>query len=261
MDEKPKKIPKLKLKIFLNTITALRGIGALFLVPIYLTYGAIVTSLTMAGLAVTDFIDGKMARGFHIETMLGSFLDVMADKLLGITCLGILAFANPIFAIPLICETTIGLINVLHYKYNSVLKSRITGKIKMWPLSVGVSLGMLSLDIPGLHNMLNAIGISVPSLSFITDFINNNLLAKLVNVPVSSIANVLAVPIIICELIVIVDYGHRLINVKKDNVVIDEKKYDKKPLKEVLYDALDTDYYHANKDKPLKLILKKEKSN
>ncbi len=257
---KTKKIKKLKLKIILNTLTALRGIGAIFLIPIYLTYGAIVTSITMAGLALTDFIDGKMARGLHIETMLGSFLDVMADKLLGIVCLGILALANPIFIVPLLCETTIGLINVLHYKYNSVLKSRMTGKIKMWPLSIGVTLGMLSLDIPGLRDMLNAIGISVPRISFITDFINNNLLAKLVNVPIGEIANVLAVPIILCELIVIVDYGYRLINVKKDKVVFDEKKYDKKHLKEVLYDVLDTDYYYANKDKPLKLVLKKEKN-
>lgn len=253
------KIKKLKSKIFLNILTALRGIGALALVPIYLLYGAIVTSFTMAGLALTDFIDGKLARGLHIETMLGSFLDVMADKILGIICLSILAFANPIFAIPLICEATIGTINVLHYKYNSVLKSRITGKIKMWPLGIGVSLGMLSLDIPGLHNLLQTIGINMPSLSFITDFINNNLLAHLVNIPVSTILNFLATPIIICELIVIADYGYRLIKVKKENISIDEKQYEKKPFKEVLHDALDTDYYFANKDKPLKLVLKKEK--
>ena len=259
MAEKPKKIKNLKLKIVLNTITALRGLGALFLVPIYLTYGAVVTSLTMAGLALTDFIDGKMARGLHIETMLGSFLDVMADKVLGIICLGILAFASPIFAIPLVCETTIGLINILHYKYNSILKSRLTGRIKMWPLGIGVSLGMLSLDIPGLKDMIHLLGVNIPSISFITDFINNSLLASLLNIPVSTIANVLATPIIICELIVIADYGHRLIKVKKENIVIDEEKYDKKPFKEVLYDALDTDYYFANKDKPLKLILKKEK--
>lgn len=50
--------------------------------------------------AITDIIDGWIARSFNQQTILGTYLDPIADKLLLFACYASLAFTKLPFAIP-----------------------------------------------------------------------------------------------------------------------------------------------------------------
>ncbi len=52
--------------------------------------------------AATDVIDGYLARTLGEQTMLGAYLDPLADKILVLSCFATLAFVqSPLFTIPL----------------------------------------------------------------------------------------------------------------------------------------------------------------
>src|SRR5262249_5936738 len=72
----------------LNVPNALT-IGRIVLIPVVRWFvgegtprGAMLASYMWAILAVTDFLDGFLARKFNIESLVGKFLDPLADKLL-----------------------------------------------------------------------------------------------------------------------------------------------------------------------------------
>lgn len=63
--------------------------GRIVLIPLVLWFvgegtprGALLAAYTWAVLAITDFLDGYLARRFNIESVVGKFLDPLADKLL-----------------------------------------------------------------------------------------------------------------------------------------------------------------------------------
>lgn len=63
--------------------------GRIVLIPLVLWFvdegtprGALLAAYLWAALAITDFLDGYLARRMRIESVLGKFLDPLADKLL-----------------------------------------------------------------------------------------------------------------------------------------------------------------------------------
>jgi CDP-diacylglycerol--glycerol-3-phosphate 3-phosphatidyltransferase len=63
--------------------------GRIVLIPLVLWFvgegtprGALLAAWTWAALSVTDFLDGFLARKLNIESVVGKFLDPLADKLL-----------------------------------------------------------------------------------------------------------------------------------------------------------------------------------
>ena len=89
--------------------------------------------------ALTDLIDGFVARYFNQQTFLGACLDPIADKILLLSCFFSLAFINsPLFSIPLwlvliiLCKEVIQIIGALLifiYKGQLIVKPTLLGKL------------------------------------------------------------------------------------------------------------------------------------
>lgn len=80
-----------------NRLTVIR----LLLVPVFLVFilgfggevwGRIVAAAVFALASFTDFLDGKIARKYHLVTDFGKFLDPLADKFLVLAALASLSF-------------------------------------------------------------------------------------------------------------------------------------------------------------------------
>ena len=51
-----------------NFFTALRAAGIFCMIPVFKAYGGLATALLSVGCFITDFIDGKLARGLKSST-------------------------------------------------------------------------------------------------------------------------------------------------------------------------------------------------
>lgn len=113
------------------TIPNLLSLFRLAVIPVYMTfflnaentrqYCAAGTLLTVS--CITDAVDGKIARRFHMVSTAGKILDPLADKLTQFSlmlCLSfryrILFYVLILFAIKEIFQLTLGIINLQHNK-------------------------------------------------------------------------------------------------------------------------------------------------
>ena len=101
--------------------------------------------------SLTDFIDGKLARGKNLVTDTGKMLDAIADKVLVNSVLIIFAcqgFIHPIIAVIYIFRDEI--VNALRIhaaKNGIVVPAGMNGKIKTFAMMVGLSL-MFFYNLP-----------------------------------------------------------------------------------------------------------------
>lgn len=197
------------MKVFVNILTSARVLGALIIIPIYFKWGGIVASITSGLLFITDFLDGLLARSFHVQSFFGSIIDAVSDKLLGISILIVLALINPLYLLPILLELGILIVNTVSFKMGNNTKTSFKGKIKT--------------------NILDVV--LVISLFVIANSFDNMIL------------NIILVPLIISELIVIVDYFLKA----RKNTFIHKKEHlnilRKKTNKELWHDLFDTDFY------------------
>lgn len=99
------------MKKFVNILTISRLL-ATFLLPFVWNYLRPLYILIFVALVlITDFLDGLLARKFHVQSLFGTIMDVVADKVFGIIIIIIVATHLPIFYIPLLLEIGIALIN------------------------------------------------------------------------------------------------------------------------------------------------------
>jgi CDP-diacylglycerol--glycerol-3-phosphate 3-phosphatidyltransferase len=104
-------------------------------------------------LAITDFIDGKIARKWKMETKTGAILDPVVDKVAVILNLGALCFVNIRIIVPTIGitirEVYVALILASARKQKETVATVYGGKVKMWAQCIAVILQYIALMLMG----------------------------------------------------------------------------------------------------------------
>ncbi len=131
-----------------------------------------------AFIALTDFLDGKLARFFHVESEIGAKLDAIADKALAIGLLIILVVHNHLFFYILLLEAFISMFTLHVYFKTHIVESLLIGKIKTWVIFITIILGLINILIPNLKTFVNICVTITVFLQFMSLFnyikVNNN---------------------------------------------------------------------------------------
>ncbi len=140
-------------------------ITRLILIPVFVAvffitaipYRFAISAGIFAVAAITDFLDGKIARKYNLVTDFGKFLDPIADKVLVLTALVIMlassggttilaSYASIGVAIILARELTISGFRMLAASKGKVLSADWSGKIKATVQDVAIVVLLVSAD-------------------------------------------------------------------------------------------------------------------
>jgi len=226
-------------KIIVNSLTVSRIIGALTLPIIFATMSVPALITLLAVLFATDFLDGKLSRKWKVQTVGGSLLDPLGDKLLAISCLISLINTHSFMLVPLFLELAITAVNVYRSTKNDKVKVAMAGKFKTWLLSITLVLGAINLFNPDLVNqMLGLIGISTDALTITQDVLAAGAAATTAS-----------------QMATLSIYTKDAANNNKDDRSL--KIQELKNLKDILIRLFDEEKYEEDKDKSLKELIKK----
>lgn len=137
-----------------NFLSLSRIVGALFLPIIFYNINIPSLIILLVFLFVTDFLDGYLARHWSVQTVGGSLLDPLGDKVLAIACILALLEVNKFLIVLLILEFAISILNVYRTTYGEKVKSSMMGKIKTWSLSITLTVCALTLFQENILNLL-----------------------------------------------------------------------------------------------------------
>ena len=172
--------PKNKLSLIPNWLSASRIIGGI-IIPIMAYSGANILLIvpTTTFIALSDYLDGKIARYLKIQSDEGSILDAVSDKIFSLLLIISIIPTSPIFLINGTLEGTISFINTKSLKKGNKPKSNMLGKIKIWPLSAALVLGYISISLNGK----NIIGISADKIMEISTLLSISIIPlQLINI-------------------------------------------------------------------------------
>lgn len=225
-------------KIIVNSLTLSRIVGAFFLPIIFANASVLGLAILLIVLFVTDFFDGKLSRKWGVQTVGGSLLDPLGDKILAIACILALVPKNDKMTLLLILECAICLWNIFRTTHGEKVASSFIGKVKTWFLSITLILGAINLfNANILNNITNLFGFN--SLYFT---ISSHLVDALVLITCGS------------EIVTLVCY------IKESWDDRNKKNKDKKNfnnIKDILIRLFDENKYEEDKNRPLKEILMK----
>lgn len=165
-----------------NKLTILRLIMIpLFVAVFYLTvipYNYVISAVIFLLAAFTDFLDGYIARKYHLVTNLGKFLDPIADKVLVSTALIVMLLPYPFesaiipfygaiaVAIILARELIVSGFRIVAASNGKVLAADKSGKIKTFTQDVAVVILLVGADLmPGLYSVINIVGLAFLGLA------------------------------------------------------------------------------------------------
>lgn len=154
-------------KITPNQITIFRFISIPFILYFILTDSYKIGFILFIISALSDLIDGAIARTRDQITNWGIVFDPLADKLLIGSVGGILIFKflNPLIAITIVSIEIILIISAYYRFQGEIVPAKISGKIKMFLQCIGVGLILLFLVIG--HPMILVISTYVFYLAII----------------------------------------------------------------------------------------------
>ena len=132
------------IKFFVNLLTTIRFISIIVLIIIFKKISHRLFIITISLLFLTDFIDGKLARKYKVQTIYGSNMDTIADKALSIGLIILLLKKNKYIYLVLLGEIIISIINILAKLQYKKTKSSLIGKIKTWFLSITIILSYIN---------------------------------------------------------------------------------------------------------------------
>lgn len=106
-------------------------------------------------IALTDFLDGRLARLWNVTSELGAKLDAIGDKCLAFSLLAILIFDNHYFFYVLILEGAIALFNIYTFYKCKTVTSLLIGKLKTWFIFVTIILGFINILLKNINIPVN----------------------------------------------------------------------------------------------------------
>ncbi|MGB1984462.1 MAG: CDP-diacylglycerol--glycerol-3-phosphate 3-phosphatidyltransferase [Porticoccaceae bacterium] len=155
-----------------NQLTLLRiGMIPVFVILYYLPWGwSHVASAAIFGLAaLTDWVDGYLARKMGLESSFGAFLDPVADKLIVIVALIMLLHANPTiwFALPtvVIVGREVVISALREWMAERALREEVAvsmiGKVKTWVQMAAIIFLLLAGKTFGALAVIGYLGLYV----------------------------------------------------------------------------------------------------
>ena len=172
-----------------NKLTILRIIMIpIFVLVFYLKeipYNYVISAVIFTLAALTDFLDGYIARKYNLVTNLGKFLDPIADKVLVSTALIIMLLPRvgenqivPYYgaiavAIILARELIVSGFRIVAASNGKVLAADKSGKIKTFVQDICIVVLLVGADLmPNLYSVMNIIGLSILALATLLTIIS-----------------------------------------------------------------------------------------
>lgn len=164
-----------------NKLTITRIILIPVFVAVYfitaIPYRFILSAIVFAIAALTDLLDGKIARKYNLVTDFGKFLDPIADKILVLTALVImLVDSGNVQILPWYCgigvaiilarELTVSGFRMLAASKGKVLAADWSGKIKATVQDIAVVVLLVSQDF-SLNGILYYLGLALFGIAVI----------------------------------------------------------------------------------------------
>lgn len=214
---------KIGVKIFVNALTIFRCIFT-FAMPFLIDRVSDLTFLVTVGiLFLTDLLDGFISRVCKVQTLFGSIMDTVADKVLSIILILCIAEKSTVLYIMLIGEILIATMNLIGTINDATIVAIFSGKLKMWALAVATIVGYLYYF--GKCDIL--------------------------------LVTIFGGIVIVMQVIVLFGYGNKIRKVKE----IRKEKVKFKRGEELCKALFDTEYYLSTLDVPLLRKLTVENSN
>ena len=126
-----------------NMLTFSRALAPFIIIPTVLLGRMDIAILALVLFAITDFLDGRLARKFNCVTDFGVRLDAVCDKIFAFGLMLPAIIKYPILVINLILELCISYINLLSETKNNHPKTNMLGKIKTTFLSITLVLAYI----------------------------------------------------------------------------------------------------------------------
>lgn len=133
-----------------NLLTLSRGLAPIVIIPAILFNKLYFVIILLIIFALTDFLDGKIARKYNLVSEFGVKLDAVCDKIFAIGLIIPAIINHGIFIFNFVMEIAISYTNLLSYTKGNNPRSTIIGKIKTALLSLTLILSY----IPNMNNLV-----------------------------------------------------------------------------------------------------------
>lgn len=224
-------------KIFVNILTVSRLIGALLVPFVFVNSDIHIMMILLVILFMTDFMDGKLSRLWKVQTVGGSLLDPLGDKVLAISCILSMSYEHRTLLLIIILEMLIILVNIYRSIHGEKVTTSYVGKFKTWVLSVTLVFGAINIFYPTLLN--DFLGFfKIHTTNF---FVSSGLVSSLIVLTIAS------------ELATIIVY---ILESMRNRETKKRKKGKLKPIKEVLSRLFDETKFENDKDKSITEIIR-----
>lgn len=156
---------------------------AVYFIP-QIPYNFLISAIIFVLAALTDFLDGYIARKYNMVTDLGKFLDPIADKVLVSTALIIMLvpidnvqimpyYASIFVAIILARELVVSGFRMVASSKGKVIAADMSGKIKTFVQDIAIAVLLVGGDfMPMQYSVLNLIGLALLGVATILTIIS-----------------------------------------------------------------------------------------